>query len=64
MREAIGRIIGGGVGFLVSLIPAWMGMTEAMSADLQMSITGTLIIIGYAITHKFLRSNVPTFSDD
>ena len=64
MREAIGRIIGAGVGFVISLIPAWFGMTEALTVELQMSITGALITAGYAITHKFLRSNVPTFSDD
>ena len=64
MREAIGRIIGAGVGFMISLIPAWFGMTEALTAELQMSITALLITLGYAITHKLLRSNVPTFSDD
>lgn len=64
MREAIGRIVGAGVGFVISLIPAWMGLTEAMSLEFQMSITGVLITVGYAITHKYLRSNIPTFSDD
>ena len=64
MREAIGRIIGAGMGFVLSLIPAWFGFTEAMTADLQISLTAALVTVGYAVTHKFLRSNVPTFSDE
>ena len=64
MREAIGRIVGALVGFVLSLIPAWVGITEAMSADLQLSITAALVVLGYGVTHKFLRANVPTFSDE
>ncbi len=64
MREAIGRIIGAGVGFLVSLIPAWMGLTEAMSADLQTSLTAALVTVGYAVTHKTLRAKTNILNDN
>lgn len=64
MREAIGRIVGAGVGFLVSLIPAGMGLTGDMTVALQISITSALVTVGYAVTHKLLRSNSSTFSDD
>ncbi len=64
MRESIGRIVGALVGFVLSLLPVWAGLTEAMSADLQMSITAALVALGYGITHKFLRSNVSAFNDD
>ena len=63
MREAISKIIGAGVGFLISLIPAWVGLTEAMSMDLQFSITSVLVVLGYGLTHRYLRANVPALSD-